>query len=51
MLIHASLPGQNLKKKTQNKSDYLTIKNNLNLSDSFLFINCTSEKFTFTPGK
>jgi hypothetical protein len=51
MLIHASLPGQNLKNLTKKKSNQLTIINQLNQSDDISFLQRISVRFISTTGK
>ena len=49
MLIHASLPGQNLRKKTKNNSNLLFTTNQLNQSDHVNGGKCISERFISIP--
>jgi len=50
MLIHATLPGQNLKKNTKNQSKNLTRINLTNQINNFSFEKYFSEIFNITTG-
>ena len=51
MLIHASLPGKKLRKKTKHKSNHLLISNQVNQSDHLNHCKWISERLFSIPGK
>lgn len=50
MHIHASLPGQNLKKKTKKKSNFLKIANQGKTSTNAQYFSGTSDRFIYLVG-